>query len=377
MIIDMAFLNEIAGAIDNSTPARRQEMLRRVTDLFIVGAPNYGEEEVALFDDVICRLAAEIELSARALLAVQLAPIPNAPRKVVRQLAFDDEIDVAAPILTRSERLDEPALVENAKTKSQDHLLAISRRRTLSEAVTDVLVERGDRQVLLSTVENHGAQFSEGGFAVLVRRSEGHEGLTWCVGSRAEIPPALFLKLLDQASGAARARLEAAFPTRIREVRQAVAAAADRIRERSQAQGVERDYSAAIAKVTPLAESGRLDDGKVGEFARARAFEETLAAIAIMSDLPVSFVEQAMHEKKSETILVISKVIGLSWNTVRAVLSLRSGPLGMTAEEASQNLAHFGRLKSTTANEIVGFYRKRVQAEAAKHAPPSGTKRPN
>jgi hypothetical protein len=49
----------------------------------------------------------------------------------------------------------------------------------------------------------------------------------------------------------------------------------------------------------------------------------------------------------------------------------------MTAEEASQNLAHFGRLKSTTANEIVGFYRKRVQAEAAKHAPPSGTKRPN
>lgn len=371
MNADMSFLSEIAAAIDSSTPARRQEMLRRVTDLFVVSASKYGEEEVALFDDVICRLAEEIEASARALLAVQLAPIPNAPRRVVRQLAFDDEIDVAAPILSRSERLDDPTLVENAQIKSQEHLLAISRRRTISEAVTDVLVERGDSQVLLSTVENHGARFSDAGFGILVRRAEGHEGLTWCVGSRAEIPPILFLKLLEKASGAARARLEAAYPGRIHEVRDAIAAATDRMRERMQPQLASRDYSAARIAVEPLAHAGRLDDTKVGEFAKERKYEETVVALALMSDLPVSFVEQAMLEKKSETVLIISKVIGLSWNTVRAVLNLRNGPQGMTPEEVSHNLAHFGRLKSATANEIVGFYRKRAQAEAGR------PKRPN
>ena len=132
-------------------------LLRRVTDLFIVGANRYSDEEIAAFDDIIGRLAVEIEISARALLAVRLAPIANAPPKTIRALAFDDFIEVARPILIQSERLDDPTLVENAKNKGQEHLLAISQRRVLSEAVTDVLVARGDQQVVLSTAENRGA----------------------------------------------------------------------------------------------------------------------------------------------------------------------------------------------------------------------------
>ncbi len=133
-------------------------LLRRVTDLFIVGANRYSDEEIAAFDDIIGRLAVEIEISARALLAVRLAPIANAPPKTIRALAFDDSIEVARPILIQSERLDDPTLVENAKNKGQEHLLAISQRRVLSEAVTDVLVARGDQQVVLSTAENRGAR---------------------------------------------------------------------------------------------------------------------------------------------------------------------------------------------------------------------------
>ena len=45
------------------------------------------------------------------------------------------------------ERLDETTLIECAKTKSQEHLLSISRRKTLPEPVTDILVERGDQQL--------------------------------------------------------------------------------------------------------------------------------------------------------------------------------------------------------------------------------------
>ena len=76
----------------------------------------------------------------------------------MRALAFDNAIDVAGPILIKSEQLDDPTLVENASEKSQEHLLAISRRRSLSESVTDVLVTRGDQQVLLSAVGNEGAK---------------------------------------------------------------------------------------------------------------------------------------------------------------------------------------------------------------------------
>ncbi len=204
-----------------SRPARSSDVTLRcggVTDLFIMGSEQYSDDEIALFDDVIIRLAAEIELSARSLLAVRLAPIPNAPPKIIRALAFDDAIEVARPVLVQSERLDDPTLVENGRRKGQEHLLAISRRRSLSEPVTDVLVERGDQRVVLSIAENRGARFSDGAFAILVRRSAGDDRLAACVGSRPEIPAHLFLDLLAKASHIVRAKLEAAHPQAKREV---------------------------------------------------------------------------------------------------------------------------------------------------------------
>ena len=81
--------------------------------------------------------------------------------------------EVAAPVLSRSERLDDEALIETARSKSQAHLMAISTRRVLSGAVTDVLVLRGNDEVIQSTVNNPGAEFSERGFTRLVNRAEG------------------------------------------------------------------------------------------------------------------------------------------------------------------------------------------------------------
>jgi len=132
---------------------------------------DYSDEQVGLFDDVFQCLMVHIETSARALLANRLAPIDTAPPLTIRALAFDDLIEVAAPVLSGSERLDDDALIETARNKSQAHLLAISLRRVLSGAVTDVLVLRGNDEVIQSTVNNPGAEFSERGFTRLVNRA--------------------------------------------------------------------------------------------------------------------------------------------------------------------------------------------------------------
>src|SRR5215468_5453957 len=122
MNANLALIQEVRSAGKSGSRERRQSMLREVTALFMAGAAEYSDEHVALFDEVIGCLATEIELSARALLAVCLAPIPNAPPKIVRKLAFDDAIEVAGPILRQSERLDDADLVENATQKGQAHL---------------------------------------------------------------------------------------------------------------------------------------------------------------------------------------------------------------------------------------------------------------
>jgi len=229
MSAGMPILRDIQTAVACSAVADPGALVRHVADLFIARSGDYSDEDLALFDDVLNQLVAEIETSARAFLALRLAPIRRAPPKIIRTLAFDPDTDVAGPILTQSERLDDPTLAENAGSMSQDHLLAISRRKSLRPVVTDVLVERGEAQVLLSAAQNAGAAFSDHGFARLVARAQHDEALAMCVGARADIPWHHFANLMATASAYIRAKLEQEFPHARRDVEAAVAEAAARV----------------------------------------------------------------------------------------------------------------------------------------------------
>ena len=159
-----SLIDELNSAVAIADDNQRQRILERVADLFAAGARGYSSDQIALFDDVLRKLSADIEVKARARLAERMARIDGAPPRLIRSLAFDDEIEVAAPVLTHSQQLSDADLVENATTKSQEHLFAIAQRLKLSEQVTDVLVERGDRRVIGKVVTNRGARFSLAGY---------------------------------------------------------------------------------------------------------------------------------------------------------------------------------------------------------------------
>jgi uncharacterized protein (DUF2336 family) len=362
MAADLRLLEEVENAVALGTSERRGAIMRQITDLFIVESESYSDEKMELFDDVFMRLAAEIEMSARALLAARLAPLPNAPPGIIRALAFDDAIEVAQPVLTTSERLDEQSLVENAKQKSQEHLLAISRRRALSERITDVLVARGDRQVVLSVADNRGAKLSHSGFGILVRRAEGDDRLAASVGTRPEIPPHLFAKLLEKASAQVRAKLEAERPDAKRQIRRVVSEVAARIDPETYSGTARATVPHAI--VQTLHRTGQLDETKLREFAREGRRAEATAALALMCRLPLSFLERTMDRQRSETLLVLARAIGLSWPTVKALLGLRAGGRGPAPDEIAQHLASFERLKSETAREILRFYQRQDHVKA-------------
>ena len=148
MTDSLSLIDDLERALASGTTEKRLQMLWRVTDLFMSGATRYNDDHIGVFDDVMLKLAAAIEARARAKLASRLAAIAAAPPRTVKALAFDDDIAVAEPVLSRSERLDESDLVANASTKSQQHLFAITQRPALSEAVTDVLVTRGNQAVV-------------------------------------------------------------------------------------------------------------------------------------------------------------------------------------------------------------------------------------
>ena len=354
-------IDELNNAITTGTPERRAELVQRLADLFVFGSVNYSADQIILFDDLFTRLVVTIEVSARAALARRLAEKPLAPPAVTRALAFDDAIEVAAPVLERSERLDNGAIVENARTKSQNHLLAISRRKSLDEVVTDVLVERGERPVVLSTAQNPGARFSDTGFTALVQRSEGDDELSCCVGLRRDLPRHYLLRLLTKASETVRRKLEAADPLSSTAIRAAIVEAVNRVQAKT---ALARDYASARAGVEALLAAGQLDEAAVAAFAAAGKFEETTTALALLCKLPVEHVELAMAGDRPETVLILAKAIGASWPTVKLILGMRRGQHSVSDRELDQCLGTYSRLKPVTAQQVLEFQRKRAAAAA-------------
>ena len=135
-----------------------------MTDLFINGAVDYSDEQIGLFDDVFQCLIDHIETFAETPLANRLAPIDTAPPLTIRALAFDDVIEVAGPVLSQSMRLDDKTLIENARSKSQAHLMAISTRKVLAARSPTCWSSAATIEVIQSTVNNPGAEFTERGF---------------------------------------------------------------------------------------------------------------------------------------------------------------------------------------------------------------------
>jgi hypothetical protein len=215
-----SFLRDLDDAVLRGTAESRMRALWHTTDLLIAG--RYSDDEIWTFGEVIGRLADEIEVAARTQLAKRLARIDQAPINIIHKLAFDDSIEVAGPVLRESERLEAYALVANVCTKSQSHMLAISKRKSIEETVTDVLVTRGDKDVVNSVAKNNGARFSDFGFLHLIQRAEGDSILAEQLGLRKDIPRHIFQQLISKASDDVKKRLERERPTMLDQIQSSV-----------------------------------------------------------------------------------------------------------------------------------------------------------
>ena len=359
----LALIRELDSTIAHASDIRRAAMLRHLTDLYLVGAEEFSAEEVDVVDDVFMRLVATIEESSRALLSIRMAGISKAPPKVLRTLACDDAIEVASPVLSQSPQLDTETLVQCATTKSQEHMLAISRRKTVPEAVTDVLVKRGDPQIVLSTVRNPGARFSKRGFGTLVERSHGDDQLATCVGLRPDLPPQLFEQLLAAATQTVRAKLQAERQHDGDEIAHVVGTVAERVEARA---AVTRSpaYAAAQVLVESLDEARQLTSAKLDEFATAGRFEEIVAALALMADTPADVVERLVADGNAETILVLAKASDLPWETAKNLIALAAKRYRRSPGDVDRAMAAFQRLRPATAQQILDFHRTHGRGRA-------------
>ncbi len=353
-------IDQLEDAIGDKDLARRAEILRKVTDLFVLRSGSFSESQIELFDTVMARLLDNIESAARAQFGSRIARLPDAPRGVVRLLAYDPVIQVAGPVLTHSERLDDDTLVDNARTQSQDHLLAISGRKILVEAVTDVLVERGSRAVVSATAQNAGARFSDFGLTTLVHKARDDGDLALCVWSRPDIPRQNLVKLFVDASETVKNQLVEADPRRAELIKAMVAQATDDIQAKARAGS--NDFAQAAQLMRELNAAGKLNEERVLAFADEGSFDKVVAALSLMCDIPVGAIERSFVQNQTEQIVVLARALDFSWATTLKLLLLHAGVNGSSRQQLDVTFANFFRLQPVTARTALKFYRMREKA---------------
>lgn len=364
---DKSLIDELDDAVAGGSEVQRRRVLERVTDLFAAGSRGYSSDQIALFDDVLQKLAADIEVKARARLADRLARIDTAPPKLIRSLAFDDEIEVAEPVLVHSQRLSDADLVENASAKSQGHLLAIAERLKLSERVTDVLVERGDRRVVHKVAKNRGARFSLAGYGKLTARARNDRALTLILDRRSDLPRQHFLKLLETASASVRAKLEGANPQAAAAIRDAIDDVA--IGMQQEARRASRRYAVALRDASRCFNAQPFTEANIHAPAHAQEFERTVIALAKLGRLPVDLVERALIDKGEDIVLILAKAAGCSWTTAKELLLMYVAERNLRQHDLARALARYKKLTQETARDIINFYaqrlKQRMQSDAA------------
>ena len=354
---NQSLIDELNAALATGGDKEQKRILERVADLFAAGARGYSSQQIALFDDVLQKLCADIEVKTRARLARRLAHIDNAPPRLIRSLVFDDAIAVAEPVLIHSQQLSDVDLVENATTKSQDHLFAIAQRLRLSERVTDVLVERGNRKVIHKVAANTGARFSLAGYDKLTHRARRDRKLTLALARRRDLPRQYFLKLLETAS--ASVRLEAANPEAAAAIRDAVDEVASGLQQ--EVRKTSQRFANALRDANRSFNAQPFTEVNVHAPAHAQEFTRTVIALAKLGRFPVDLVERALIDKGEDMILILAKAAGCSWITVKELLLMYVAERNSQPDELTRTFDRYTKLTQEAARQIVDFYGQRVK----------------
>jgi uncharacterized protein (DUF2336 family) len=335
-------------------------IVRKLAALFLREPERYSAAQVELLDSVLAKLISRVDQELRAYVAERMGPIANAPRGVIRNLAEDEQIAVAGPVLTLSPCLDEEFLVAIAKTRGQEHLVAISTRASIGDRITDILVDRGNDQVALTLAGNDGARLSERGRSVMLDRARNDQALAKLMCNRQDIPRQQILSLIEKASAAVRENLELQAGAMSPQLDFALEHASRKVQEHSRDSSA--GYTRACASVAALKQTGGLSERHISTFAREGAFEEVVVAISEMSNLPISETEPIVFDSAPDRLLILSRAIGLSWATLRQILSTNRRTPPSPPSQIEHLHATYQSIPREAAAKTLQFHQLRLKA---------------
>jgi len=119
---------------------------------------------------------------------------------------------------------------------------------------------------------------------------------------------------------------------------------------------VSQNYAAVQRKMRPLAQDSELMRRALLDFAQQRQLPELIAALSLISAVPIEMVEQLVHEENELGLLVLCRAAALDWNMMHAILMCRSNAESLPAWDLESASTTYSRLSTSSAQRALRFW---------------------
>jgi uncharacterized protein (DUF2336 family) len=336
----------------------RRAVMQKISDLFVDGIEDHNDRELVLFGDVFCQLLDKVELEDRVALAERVAPLPQTAPELANRLARDESAAVASPVLMHSPVLSDADLRDIAQTEGQGHLLAISKRSSLPETVTDVLIDRGDQRVLEGVSSNTGARFSDNGLQQLTFKAMEFPEIVGHLTNRDDIPFERLDRIVASFDKASSERLRD-FVDRHRE------AAAELLRETQEKMAAtrlerEREEQQVRFMAAMIRDGKRHLDATLEELIGAKRLVDIATLLAELGALNEAHVSNVLHKVNDFGIALVCRSVDVGERTYHALSLLRCERLRLPALEAERMTAEYMMIDRASTERALRFHKVRA-----------------
>ncbi|MDA0305168.1 MAG: DUF2336 domain-containing protein [Proteobacteria bacterium] len=188
---------DVNKLLSDPSPDVRAEMAGKIARDFDAG--DLSAKELQLAEEIFHVMVKDAEVRVRQALAVNLKESSKLSHDLAITMAKDVE-QVALPILRFSEVLNDQDLIEIIASQSEEKQVAIANRATVSENVSDVLVNTGNEKAVTTLIANDGAKISEQSLQKAVSEMGQKEAVQEAMVNRANLPVTVAERLVTLVS---------------------------------------------------------------------------------------------------------------------------------------------------------------------------------
>jgi len=192
--------------VDIDDNAVRRQLAKRLADVICIPASQLTPQERHMAGDVLVELLRVADEDIRESVAKRLVMLNEAPRTILVILAKDD-IKIARHVLEESRSLTDSDLIQIARKVSWAHRAVIAKRRKISDAVVDIMVEFLEEDVVEALLKNKSANFSETAIQRILTVSRSHQPYVELLVKRDELRPSHGLTMFWWANTANRKKI--------------------------------------------------------------------------------------------------------------------------------------------------------------------------